>query len=310
MAQESGITLERARRLLRATLATPRWLPTMEEQRLVWAIRIAVFLGVLVAVVNTVDKSLWNWLQLLIVPAVIAAGAAWFNQQQRERELKTSDRRAQDEGLQAYLDKMSQLLVDKDRPLYSAQVGNSLSTVARAWTLAVLPRLDSDRKGIVVRFLYWAHLITGTHKGKDVPSKRGIVSLFEADLCNVSLSSARLRSVDLRAVDLRYADLHRADLPGAILYGADLSGAKLRGANLDGANLRGAILVDADLRDADLRNAEVQGAKLRNADLNGAVHISNQELYQQAGVLEGATMPNGQKYEDWLKSRGEKNSGS
>jgi hypothetical protein len=83
MAQESGVTLERARRLLRVTLATPRWLPTTKEQSLVWAIRIAVLLGVLVAVANAVDKPLWDWLQLLIVPAVIAAGVAWFNQQQR-----------------------------------------------------------------------------------------------------------------------------------------------------------------------------------------------------------------------------------
>jgi hypothetical protein len=173
---------------------------------------------------------------------------------------------------------MTQLLVDKDRPVYRAQMGDSLSTVARAWTLAVLPRLDSDRKRIVVRFLYGAHLITGTHKGKDVPSKRGIVSLSDADL-------------------------HRADLRSAILYGADLSEAKLGGANMDGANLRGAILVDADLRNTDLRNAELHGANLRNADLNGAEHISNQELYQQAGTLEGSTMPDGQKYEEWIKSK-------
>jgi hypothetical protein len=32
--------------------------------------------------------------------------------------------------------------------------------------------------------------------------------------------------------------------------------------------------------------------------------ITNEELEHQAKSLEGATMPNGQKYESWLKSKG------
>jgi hypothetical protein len=32
--------------------------------------------------------------------------------------------------------------------------------------------------------------------------------------------------------------------------------------------------------------------------------FTSEELEQQAGSLEGATMPNGQKYEDWIEERG------
>jgi hypothetical protein len=32
--------------------------------------------------------------------------------------------------------------------------------------------------------------------------------------------------------------------------------------------------------------------------------VTNEELQQQAASLEGATMPDDQKYEDWLKSKG------
>ena len=35
-----------------------------------------------------------------------------------------------------------------------------------------------------------------------------------------------------------------------------------------------------------------------------ALGFTNEELEQQAASPEGATMPNGQKYEDWLKSKG------
>jgi hypothetical protein len=46
-------------------------------------------------------------------------------------------------------------------------------------------------------------------------------------------------------------------------------------------------------------------------DLRRIRGITAERLVQKAMSLEGATMPDGQKYEDWLKSRGEegKNSG-
>jgi uncharacterized protein YjbI with pentapeptide repeats len=75
-------------------------------------------------------------------------------------------------------------------------------------------------------------------------------------------------------------------LEQALLGEANLTSADLRGADLTGAHLTGAKLMDADLTKADL--AGVKG-------------IGNKELHQQATSLKGATMPNDQKYEDWLK---------
>jgi hypothetical protein len=43
---------------------------------------------------------------------------------------------------------------------------------------------------------------------------------------------------------------------------------------------------------------------------SNALRITNEELEQQARSLEGAILPNGQKYEEWIKTRGEGNSGS
>jgi hypothetical protein len=108
-------------------------------------------------------QTLWDWLKLLVVPAVIAAGGLWFNAQQREREQRIANERAQDETLQAYLDGMSELLTDKAQPLHRAQPGDRLSTVARARTLTVLGRLDGGRKGSVLQFLFESELIYIEH---------------------------------------------------------------------------------------------------------------------------------------------------
>jgi hypothetical protein len=67
-------------------------------------------------------------------------------------------------------------------------------------------------------------------------------------------------------------------------------------------NLRG-----ADVSRADLANVRLGDAKLRKADLSGANLSGIWELTdEQLGTvktLAGATMPNGQKYEEWLKDR-------
>jgi hypothetical protein len=188
------------------------------------------------------DKKIWDYLDLLIVPAALAIGVYLLNRAQererqaqeeqrererkaeaeqrerereaieearrkrereaqaaqRKRELEVESQRAQDAALRAYLDQMSQLLTDKDRPLHRAQVGDILSSVARAQTLTVLPRLDDDSKARVLQFLYESGLIS-----KD----RVVLELKGADL-----SGANLRKADLSEADLRKANLHEADL--------------------------------------------------------------------------------------------------
>ena len=43
------------------------------------------------------------------------------------------------------------------------------------------------------------------------------------------------------------------------------------------------------------------GAILTYTNLEGVRGVTNEQLEQQAKSLEGATMPNGQKYDDWAQ---------
>jgi uncharacterized protein YjbI with pentapeptide repeats len=74
--------------------------------------------------------------------------------------------------------------------------------------------------------------------------------------------------------------------------------------DLGGATLREADLAGADLFNANLSGADLSGANLSWANLLGVRGISGEQLEEQCKVLIGATMPNGQKYEDWRKSKG------
>ncbi len=168
-------------------------------------------------------KTIWDLLQLLIVPALLAGLALWFNNQASIRDKQIAEDRAREEALQSYLDGFEGLLLQYD--LRTSEPGDEVRSVARARTLTVLRGLNGARKGALLQFLYESRLID-----KD----NAVINLDGADLRGGDLFFA-----DLRGVDLYFADLDGADLDGADLRGANLSGADLREANLSGADLSG-----------------------------------------------------------------------
>ena len=87
------------------------------------------------------------------------------------------------------------------------------------------------------------------------------------------------------------------------MVGTNLREAILIEAQLGDAWLGGADLRGAKVRSADLTGAQLKGADLSYADLEGARGITTEELERQAYSLEGTTMPDGQKYEEWLKAK-------
>jgi uncharacterized protein YjbI with pentapeptide repeats len=230
-------------------------------------------------------KTLWDFLELILVPAALALIALLFSRQKRSGDKNAAEERArvdreieaerlQEQALQSYLDKMTELLLKEN--LRASGESDEVRKIARARTLATLRILEGKRKGLLLKFLHDSALISGEQK---------IVHLDKADLSEVDLSGAVLGGADLSGANLweanlRAADLLEANLNGANLLGANLLGAKLIGANLSEAdlseaNLRAAdlsvaILENANLRDANLRRASLRKANLREASLSGA----------------------------------------
>jgi uncharacterized protein YjbI with pentapeptide repeats len=240
-------------------------------------------LAVAVLIGYRYDITLWDWGKLLIVPAAIAAGSIWFNQQQQTRQQETQDQHSQDEALQGYLDQLTQLLVAPDEEhnehLIRRQVDDDVRQVIQARSEPLLRSLNPTRRFRLILFLSVMGLLT-----RDRP----LVSLANADLREVDGRDAPLQGVDLQKADLRRADLSRADLSGANLFEADLSGADLFEANLFGADLGGAKLNDANLSrallsGALLSRANLSGANLSGANLSGAAGLTQEQLQEVLG---------------------------
>ena len=190
-------------------------------------------------------KTLYDWLQLAIIPAVLVVGGFLLNNtiSRTEREIALDNHREED--LQTYIDKMSELLLHEK--LRDSVEGDDVRKIARARTISLLPRLDGRRKGSLLQFLYESGLID---EDKCIIDLRGAdlskVDLYMIDLHNANLRGANLKEVLLEAANLREADLSEADLTDASLELADLFGANLRGANLRGANLLSALFEGED----------------------------------------------------------------
>ena len=234
-------------------------------------------------------KTLWDWFQLLVIPLSLFIGGYLLNSSERalerqiaedraklEREIATD--RQQEAALQAYLDKMAELLLKENlRTTENEEVRH----VARTLTLTILRGLSPRRKGNVIIFLYEAKLI---NRGETT------ISLMDSDLSGANLANA----------NLAFGSLIGADLTSAILTGANLANAyllcaNLAYANLEGTNLTGAVLTGTNLASADLENANLTGTNLTGAILKD-VKVNDEQL-TKAKSLEDTTMPDGTKHE-------------
>ena len=104
-------------------------------------------------------KTLWDWVDLFIIPGVLVTGAWWLvrtvrsvegqtAQQRVEAERSIADERNREAALQTYLDRITELMLHRD--LRSSE---ALQEIARARTLTTLRVLDKQRQGLLVQFL-------------------------------------------------------------------------------------------------------------------------------------------------------------
>lgn len=259
-------------------------------------------------------KTFWEWMDLFIIPLVLAGGAFFLNRSEKEVERKAAETRAklereiardrqQEDALQAYIDKMSELLLEKKLRTTDAI---EVRDVARTRTISVMRVLDTKRNDLVIQFLREAKLIIDENSilnGADMEGMylQGLnfqeVFIQKANLAQINLEGAYLARANMTEVNFSVegdgalmhrrgdgfvkitnldgtnfegANLERASMTGVNLEGANMVRANLVGANLLLAFLRGTNFANADLRWVNLESAELMGAVLANANLEGA----------------------------------------
>jgi len=242
--------------------------------------------GFSVDVCSIFGKTAWEWLELLIAPAVLAGFGILANQyfkqrDKREEELekeRTEKQREQEriiakdkerqESLKDYLADMTELLLDDSWLVANAQTDSSVVSqiprivaIARARTITILRELDGERKGLVIKFL--------SESGSLKLISLAFSDLRGANLYQANLNGVNLEGTNLDGANLEGANLRRARLIRAMLFNVNLSKAYLNNANLCRANFSNANLIEANLSKANLHSTIFSDANLYLTNLEG-----------------------------------------
>jgi len=230
----------------------------------------------------------------VLITQVVNTMIAWSTaREDRQQKIESDERQALAEAFTAYFDYVTELLTSSDTLIVRASEkqqnpGRSNQTSS---TGTVEMALNNPEISVILRARTLAVLAGGQDRHRKVNVleflyESGLIYKYEEG----KPAAVNLAGADLRNVDMSDRSWERIDLSATVLADADFR--------------------SADLSSANLSSADLEGAKLAKADLSHAT-VSHEQL-AKAASLAGATMPNGQKYDAWLKDRGEdgENSGT
>ena len=244
-------------------------------------------------------KSFWDWLQLLIVPLMLALGAFYLNSAADFRDYQIAQEQKHQEILTDYFSKMQDLIVEtkKSKQTPGSKESNSeerllleFRPTAQALTLSVLEQLDGKRKGKVITYLAESQLITANN---DNPSSLPEIKLNGANLKEIVLKNVDLYSIiDMKNKDriingikINNANMERANLSKVNLFKSDLMGSNLENATLQNVNFAGSTMkssrfingqiTDVDFTGVNLSETIFDNIKLENITISDKTNFDN-----------------------------------
>ncbi len=209
-------------------------------------------------------KTLWDWLDLLIVPVVLAIGAFLLESSRKRGDERAEKDRQRQQVLDDYFAYISELVLNGK--LAEGNAPDHVRCLARTRTLTALRLIDGARKGQVLQFLYEAGLIL----------KDPVVQLNGADCTHANLDEATLRGVELRGVYFGGASIRRANLADSDFRGSDFTAADFADTDLSRSKLRQANFTKASLD--RVRLSEILGEDVQLTDEQRAQLKTQQKI--------------------------------
>lgn len=105
------------------------------------------------------SRTLWDWLTVLTISAVIGVVALMFTSRQAVQQRYIQNQQTMDATLQAYLDQMTEMMLDDKAPLLDSGSESAAVVAARVRTVTALKRLDGEHNEIVTTFLKESGLV-------------------------------------------------------------------------------------------------------------------------------------------------------
>jgi uncharacterized protein YjbI with pentapeptide repeats len=218
-------------------------------------------------------KTLWDWLDLIIIPASIALFAWMYTEFEKDKNERIEEEKIKSNILESFINTMTELLVQHN---LASNPDQKRLAIARTRINMALSQLDGQRKGQVLQFLYESDLIDKNPKFKLLGN-----NFNDAVLDNIVLGDSVIKGAYFKNASMRNANLNGIDLTSCNLENVDLFESLL-----ENANLSYTILTNANLENIDLSTVDFEGANLTKANLNGATIRQSQldGVFKKEGI--------------------------
>jgi uncharacterized protein YjbI with pentapeptide repeats len=219
-------------------------------------------------------RKLWDWMQLLLVPVLVAVVGWWLTRTQKASEEHTSRERASEEVVERFFDQIAELVTTYSHPDLPQHARETAALLIRARTIPALRRLDGTRKALVLMHLGELGLTQPESLATGRQSDEGRALLDGADLSDLAWAGGDMRKVVLNNVSLKRACVTRADLTYARITHCSFAGADLRGAvfylgAMTNVDLSWANLAEARLSTTRMTKVRFDHARCRKLSLAG-----------------------------------------
>lgn len=201
-------------------------------------------------------KTLWDWLDLLIIPTTIGIIGWMFKEAEKEKAKKSEEQKNLNDNLDAFFKIMTELITNNEL----LNDNEESSIIARTRTILAFDSLDGVRKGQVLQFLYESNIIK-------IDSN---IILTGANLKNAKLDGILLKNIELKGIYFNNASLKNSFLDNSFFSGSDLSNVDFTNSSLQNTDLSYTNLTKAKLSNLDLTSVNFEGANLSKADLRGS----------------------------------------
>ncbi|CAF1185632.1 unnamed protein product [Adineta steineri] len=206
----------------------------------------------------------------------IAKTQEQLENEKRQQDLHIAEAIQQDTVLNAYLEKVSQLLLSQQFNLSS----NTLKSIIRPKTLTTIRQLDATRKTLLVKFLYESSLLMRheTVDSRCKSSDKQDVDLQDANLNGIIMGSQNIETerVNLFRISLSKVTLINSSFTFCFLNCANFERSILDGSSFRNSHLRDTNLIRTSLAYTDFTGATLSGSNLDLANLTGSNILDSQ----------------------------------
>lgn len=207
---------------------------------------------------NEKIKTLWDWLDLLIVPASIGIIGWIYKEYEKSKEERRLKEDKYSDTLDSYFKVMTDLMLNSKLPK-----NKQSRKIARTRTIVALENLDGERKGQIFQFLKETKLLDK-------------IDILGANFSEGDFEGLVFRNQILKGINFKNSNFDNSYLDGSQFVSCDFDSCTFSNSSLIGVDFFYSKLNNSSIRNTDITTVKFEGVELNNADLRNTKILSSQ----------------------------------